>query len=64
MTQPIRDQILTLDYAVGGQPADFVEAKLLSSNTLDYAVNGQPAFGISPTVSPSTSGNFLMFCMG
>ena len=61
MAQPTRDQVLTLDYSIAGQPAVFVEAKSIGTNSLDYTLAGQPIVGISPAIAPSSQGNFLMF---
>lgn len=44
MSLPTRTEVLTMDYSFNGQPAVFVEAKVLSPSTLsmDYSFNGQP----------------------
>lgn len=67
MALPTRDNVLTLDYSLGGQPAAFIEAKALSpsSATLDYSLEGQPVFGLSGATPPVVqNSNFLIFFNG
>ena len=49
MALPTRNNVETLDYSLGGQPAALLEAKTLSpsSDTLDYSLEGQPITGLA-----------------
>lgn len=49
MALPTRDNVQTLDYSLGAQPAVVLEAKSLASGTLDYSLQAQPVFGLAPS---------------
>ena len=60
MPAPTRNDVSTLDYTGGAQPAVFIEAKTLSpfSGTLDYSVAAQPVYGLSGVLSTNTGAFF------
>lgn len=65
MPLPSRNNVETLDYSLGAQPALVLEAKSLSSGTLDYSVNGQPVGGaISSGSVVAQNGAFFIFFNG